>query len=68
MDAEEREDEIMAKKSKDPYAGWTHADFEKEARQLERDINRTINKINADYNAGKRPDMDGPLKRVKKDV
>ncbi|MCD8098168.1 MAG: hypothetical protein LUE31_09115 [Lachnospiraceae bacterium] len=55
----------MARKSKDPYAGWTHDDFNKEAEELTKAINRSIRSINHDYRKGKRPDMDGPLDYLK---
>ncbi len=56
----------MSEKRKDSYAGWTHDDFEKEAGKLEKSINRSIDKINSEYKAGKRPDMDGPIERVRR--
>lgn len=56
----------MAKK-RDPYAGWTHEDFEREAEELRASINESIASINEQYEQGLRDDMDGPLPYISKD-
>lgn len=54
-------------KNNDPYAGWTHEDFEKEAEELRASINNSIASINDQYERGERDDMDGPLPYIEKD-
>lgn len=39
----------MARKRRDPYEGWTHEDFEKEAEELRRSINKSVRHINKEY-------------------
>ena len=53
-------------KIKDPYEGWNHDDFEKEAEQLRRKINKSIDSINKEYHQGKRPEMSEPFEKIKK--
>ncbi len=54
-------------KNKDPYEGWTHEDFEKEAEELRSRMNKSIKSINKKYKNGQMPDMDRPLSYIKKD-
>lgn len=57
----------MARKRRDPYEGWTHEDFEKEAEELRRSINKSVRHINKEYEQGLRPEMDGPLAYIPKE-
>ena len=56
---------ITMTKRKDPFEGWNHDDFQREADELEAEINKSIAQINADFEKGLYPDMDAPFKPIK---